>query len=58
MKQAKHNGIKLIRVPRHMGIDRNEMADELARQGSSHPQTGPEPVFGVLAKVARKVIRG
>jgi hypothetical protein len=40
-----------------MGIDGNEIADQLARQGSSHPFMGPEPALGISAKVARGVIR-
>jgi hypothetical protein len=40
-----------------MGIDGNEIADQLARQGSSHPLTGPEPALGISAKVAKGVIR-
>jgi hypothetical protein len=39
-----------------MGIDGNKIADELARQGSLHPLTGPQPVLGISAKVARGVI--
>ena len=30
----------------------NEIADQLARIGSSHPLVGPEPALGVSAKVA------
>ena len=45
-------------VPGHMGIDGNEIADELDRHGSSHPLTMPEPALGISAKVARGVIRG
>jgi hypothetical protein len=41
-----------------MGIDGNEMADQLARQGSSRPFIGPEPALGISAKIAREVIRG
>jgi hypothetical protein len=40
-----------------MGTDGNEIADQLARQGSSHPLIGPEPALGIYAKVAREVIR-
>jgi hypothetical protein len=40
-----------------MGIDGNEIADQLARQGSSHPLVGPDPAFGIPAKVAKGVIR-
>jgi len=41
-----------------LGIDGNEKADKLSRQGSSHPLTGHELALGVSAKVAREVIRG
>jgi len=40
-----------------MGINGNEITDNLARQGSSHPLTGPEPVLGISIKVPRGVIR-
>jgi hypothetical protein len=36
-----------------MGIDGNEIADQLARQDSSHPLIGPEPALGISANVAR-----
>ena len=39
-------------------INGNERADQLARQGSSHPFTGPGPTLGIFAKVARGVIGG
>jgi hypothetical protein len=41
-----------------MGIDGNEKADQLARQGSSRPFIGPEPALGISTKIAREVIRG
>jgi ribonuclease HI len=56
-KLAEHNRIQLVLVPGHMGIDGNEIADQLAKQGSSHPFIGPEPALGISAKVARGVIR-
>ena len=34
----------------------NEIAEELARQGSSHPLTGPKPGLDISAKVAKGVI--
>jgi hypothetical protein len=40
-----------------MGIDRNEMADQLARQGSSQPLTGPKPALIISARAANRVIR-
>jgi len=41
-----------------LGIDGNEKADKLSRQGSSHPLTGPELSLGISAKVAWEVIKG
>jgi hypothetical protein len=35
-----------------MAIDVNEIVNELAGQGSSHPLTGYESALGVSAKVA------
>jgi hypothetical protein len=40
-----------------LGIDVNELGDQLARLGSSHPLIGPQPAFGISANVARGVIR-
>jgi hypothetical protein len=57
VKLAEHNRIQLVWVPGHIGIDGNVIADQLARQGSSHPLTGPEPALGMSAKVGREVIR-
>ncbi|GFG33532.1 hypothetical protein Cfor_03439 [Coptotermes formosanus] len=37
---AEHKGIQMIWVPGHMGTDGNEIADQLARQGSSRPRIG------------------
>ena len=58
MKLAEHNRIQMIWVPGHMGIDGNEMADQLTRQGYSHQLTGPEAALGIFAKVAWGVIGG
>jgi ribonuclease HI len=58
MRLAEHNRVQLIWVPGHLGIDGNEKADQLARQGSSRPLIGPEPALGISTKVAREVIRG
>jgi ribonuclease HI len=57
VKLAEHNRFQLVWVPRRMGINGNEITDNLARQGSSHPLTGPELVLGVSTKVPRGVIR-
>jgi ribonuclease HI len=53
VKVAEHNRIQLVWVPGHMGIDGNEITDQLARQGFSHPLIGPEPALGISANVAR-----
>jgi hypothetical protein len=34
------------------------MADQLARTGSEHPFTGPEPACGISVGVAKKAVRG
>jgi hypothetical protein len=44
-------------VPRHIGIDGNEVADQLARHYFSCPLVGPELALGISTKVARRVIR-
>jgi len=33
-------------VPGHVGINGSEIADQIARQGSSHSLKGPEPATG------------
>jgi len=38
-------------------IDGNETAAKLAREGSSHPLTGPVPELGISAKLSAWVIR-
>jgi hypothetical protein len=55
VKLAEHNRIILVCVLGHMGINGNEIAGELARQGSLHPLIGPERALGIFAKVARGV---
>ena len=47
----------MIWVPRHMGNNANEIADQLATRGSSHPLIGPEPALGIPAKDGRGVIK-
>jgi ribonuclease HI len=48
---------QLIWVPVHEGIVGNETADQLARTGSDHPFTGPEPACGISNGVAKKAAR-
>jgi hypothetical protein len=51
------NRVQLIWVPGHEGIVGNETADQLAKTGSEHPFTGPEPACGISIGVARKAVR-
>jgi hypothetical protein len=41
----------------HEGIACNEMPDQLARTGSEHLFTGPEPACGISIGVAKKAAR-
>jgi hypothetical protein len=54
---AKHNRVQLIWVPGHEDIVGNKTTDQLARTGSEHPFTGPEPACGISIGVAKKVVR-
>jgi hypothetical protein len=58
VKLAEYNRIQLVWVLRHMGIDGNKIADQLATQGFSLPLIGPQHACGITAKGARGVIRG
>jgi ribonuclease HI len=42
-----YHSVGLFWVPGHSGIHGNEIADELAREGSAHHFVGPEPAVGV-----------
>jgi ribonuclease HI len=44
-------------VPGHEGIAGNDTADLLARTGSEHPFTGPEPACGISIGVAKRAVR-
>jgi hypothetical protein len=47
----------MVWVSRNIGIDGNEIADHLGRQGSSIPLTEPETALGISIMVARGVTR-
>jgi ribonuclease HI len=51
------NRVQLIWVPGHEGIAGNETADLLARTGSEHPFTGPEPACGISFGVAKRAVK-
>jgi ribonuclease HI len=53
---AKHNRVQLIWVPSHECIVGNKTAD-LARTGSEHPFTGPEPACGISIGLTKKAVR-
>jgi ribonuclease HI len=57
VKLAEHNRIELVWVLGHVGTDGNETADQLARQVSTIPLTGPEPSLGTYAKDVRGLTR-
>jgi ribonuclease HI len=57
-KLAEHNRIQLTWVLGYMGIDGNEITDQLVRQDFSHPLPGPEPALDISAKVTVELIRG
>jgi hypothetical protein len=42
-------------VPGHKGINGNEIADQLAGEGTSHPITGPQPAPGLSTKFVRMI---
>jgi len=47
----------MVWVSRNIGIDGNEIADHLARQGSSLPLTEPQPALGISIMVAGGMTR-
>jgi hypothetical protein len=44
-------------MPVSEGIVGNETAEQLAKTGSEHPFTGPEPACGTSNVVAKKAVR-
>jgi ribonuclease HI len=53
LKLAEYNRVQLVWVLGDIGMDGNEVGDQLARAGSSHPLIGPGPTLGIPAKFAR-----
>jgi len=49
--------VQMVWLLGEMGIDGCEIDDQLAREGSLHPLTGPEYALGISAKFSRGVIR-
>ena len=52
-----YHSVGLFWVPGHSGIRGNEIADELAREGSVHHFVGPEPALGVSRQNIKKKIQ-
>lgn len=46
--------MRILWVPGHSGVEGNEHADRLARQGSQKAFLGPEPVLGMPKSEARR----
>jgi ribonuclease HI len=54
---ARQNRVQLVWALRQDGIAGNETADYLAKTGSEHPFTGPEPACGISFGVAKRAVR-
>jgi hypothetical protein len=58
VKLAKLKTVQLIWVPGNMGIEGNEVPEQLAKQGSLLPLTRPGLALGIPTKVAWEVLKG
>jgi len=54
---SRDNKVILTWVPGHSGVPGNEVADELARRGSSSEFVGPEPAVGRHAGLIKSLVR-
>lgn len=57
LKLSANNHVMLKWVPGHRGIEGNEMADQLAKEGALRPFCGPEPICGISRATARDAVR-
>jgi ribonuclease HI len=57
-KVGEENSLTVTWVPGHEGVEGNEIADELARDGSAASFYGPEPAICIPTGSVRSVIRG
>ncbi len=53
---GQRNSVRILWVPGHMGIQGNEEADQLAKEGSSVRLVGPEPAIGLATSTVRESI--
>lgn len=51
------NRVSLLWVPGHQGVEGNEEADKLAREGAAKPFTGPEPGCGLEDAFFRRKLK-
>jgi len=56
-KLGAQNKVTLMWVPGHEGIQGNEIADELARQGAEKEFIGPEPKFGISMTTRKRIVK-
>lgn len=56
-KLAEHNTVQLMWVSGHEVTEGNEMADQLAKQGTERPFTGSKPACGISTGVSKRDVR-
>src|SRR6202012_1647205 len=54
---SRDNEVTLTWVPGHSGVQGNEEADELARNGSSSSFIGPEPAIGRYPGLIKSLVK-